>query len=141
MKGLDYWDRLKSLNMYSQERRRERYQIIFLWKVAQGLVQGYPVTFVQHQRLGRLMKLPPLCNTAPSAVKRARETSLQVKGAKLFNCIPRELRDTFTGTVEAFKAGLDRWLADIPDQPTVPGRQRPAASNSLLDQVQYKLQM
>ena len=33
--GLDYWERLSSLNMYSQERSRERYQIIFIWKVSQ----------------------------------------------------------------------------------------------------------
>ena len=83
------------------------------------------------------MQLAPLNNASPSAVKRAREASLQVKGAKLFNCIPRGLRDTFSGTAEQFKAGLDKWLADIPDQPTIPGRQRAAATNSLLDQVQY----
>ena len=34
MNGLDYWDRLSSLHLFSQERRRERYQIIFMWKVA-----------------------------------------------------------------------------------------------------------
>ena len=43
MDGLDYWDRLELLGMYSQERRRERYQIILLWKITQGLVQGYNV--------------------------------------------------------------------------------------------------
>ena len=37
----DYWDRLQALHLYSQERRRDRYRIIFLWKVGQGLVQGY----------------------------------------------------------------------------------------------------
>ena len=137
MSGLDYWERLASLRLYSHLRRRERYQIIFLWKVAQGLVQGYPATFVQNERRGRLMQLAPLNNASPAAVKRAREASLQVKGAKLFNCIPRALRDTFTGTTEQFKAGLDKWLADIPDQPTIPGRQRAAATNSLLEQVQY----
>ena len=83
------------------------------------------------------MLLAPLCHAAPAAVKKAKESSLQVKGAQLFNCIPRELRDTFTGTAEQFKAGLDKWLADVPDQPTIPGRQRAAVTNSLLDQVQY----
>ena len=38
MQSMDYWDRLSALGLYSQERRRERYQMIFLWKVAQGLV-------------------------------------------------------------------------------------------------------
>ena len=140
MNGLDYWERLHSLRLYSQERRRERYQIIFIWKVAQGLVQGYQATFLQSARRGRLMQLAPLCNKAPASVKNARESSLQVRGAKLFNCIPRELRDMSTGTPEMFKAGLDEWLSTIPDQPTVPGRQRAAASNSLLDQVQNILQ-
>ena len=135
MAGLDYWERLDSLSLYSQERRRERYQIIFLWKVAQGLVQGYKSTFVQSERRGRLMVLAPLCNQAPTAVKKAKESSLQVRGARLFNSIPREIRDTVTGTPEMFKSKLDEWLSTIPDQPTVPGRQRAATTNSLLDQV------
>ena len=141
MSGLDYWERLQALHLYSQERRRERYQIIFLWKVAQGLVHGYQATFVQSDRRGRQMQLAPLCNQAPSSVRKARESSLQVKGARLFNCIPRDLRDTSTGTPDQFKIKLDAWLSTIPDQPTVQGRQRVAASNSLLDQVQTVLQI
>ena len=139
MDGLDYWERLSTLSLYSQERRRERYQIIFLWKVAQGLVSGYHATFTQSERRGRMMVLPPLCHKAPApaAVRRARESSLQVKGAKLFNCLPRLLRDTLSGTPENFKANLDTWLARIPDQPTISSRQRAAPTNSLLDQIQY----
>ena len=37
---LDYWDHLKVLKLFSKERRRERYQIIFFWKIAQGLGGG-----------------------------------------------------------------------------------------------------
>jgi hypothetical protein len=77
---------------------------------------------------------------APSSVRKARESSLQVKGARHFNCIPRDLRDSSTGTPEQFKTKLDTWISTIPDQPTVPGRQRAAASNSLLEQVQTVLQ-
>ena len=132
---LDYWERLQALKLFSQERRRERYQIIFIWKIAQGLVQGYHPSFVQSDRRGRQMVLAPLCNRAAASVRNAREASLQVRGAKLFNCIPRELRDTFSGTTEQFKAKLDAWLETIPDQPTIPGRQRAAVTNSLLDQV------
>ena len=124
-----------SFKLNSKKRRRERYQIIFIWKVAQGLVQGYQATFITSERRGRKMQLAPLCNQAPASVRKARESSLQVKGARLFNCIPRELRDTSTGTSDQFKAKLDAWLSTIPDQPTVPGRQRAAASNSLLDQT------
>ena len=34
MSSLDYWDRLTALKLYSQEHRREWYQMVFLWKVA-----------------------------------------------------------------------------------------------------------
>ena len=61
------------------------------------------------------MQLASLRQAAPAAVKKAKESSLQVKGAQLFNCNPRELRDTFTGTAEQFKAWLDKWLANVPD--------------------------
>ena len=84
MLGKDYWERLQSLRLYSQERRRERYKIIFLWKVAQGLVQGYQVTFISNARRGRLMQVGSLCPKAPTSVKNAREASLKVRGAQLF---------------------------------------------------------
>ena len=135
MDGLDYWERLKSLHLYSQERRRERYRIIFLWKVAQGLVQGYKATFTNSPRRGRLMQVSPLFNKALASVKKAKEASLQVRGAQVFNIIPRALRDIIVGSPELFKSKLDEWLATIPDQPTIPDRPRAAASNSLLDQV------
>ena len=135
LEDLDYWDRLRELHLYSQERRRERYQIIFIWKCLQGLVQGYPINTIQSPRRGRLVAVPLLQNQAPSSVRKARESSLSVKGARLFNLIPRDLRDTNTGTVDQFKFRLDEWLAAVPDQPTIPGRQRAASTNSLLDQV------
>ena len=133
--GLDYWERLVSLGMYSQERRRERYQIIFIWKLSQGLVTGYHLPFQQNVRRGLLVDVPPMAAQSPAAVRKARESSLQVKGARLFNLAPKELRDMKTVTVDTFKAGLDAWLSDIPDQPTIPGRQRAALTNSLIDQV------
>ena len=40
IEGLDYWDQLKALRLYSQERWRERYMICFLWKLSPGLFDG-----------------------------------------------------------------------------------------------------
>ena len=76
-----------------------------------------------------------MAHRSPTAVKRAREASLQVKGARLFNLIPQDLRGISGVAVDTFKAALDDWLAGIPDQPTIPGRQRAALTNSLTDQV------
>ena len=44
LKELNYWDKLSNLRVYSQERRRERYQICFLRKLSQGLISGYLIT-------------------------------------------------------------------------------------------------
>ena len=135
MDGLDYWERLDKLRMYSQERRRERYQILFIWKLSQGLVTGYHLTFQQNVRRGLLVAVPPMATKSPTSVRRARESSLQVKGARLFNLVPRDLRDMTGVSVDSFKSRLDSWLTTIPDQPTTPGRQRAALTNSLIDQV------
>ena len=90
MDGLDYWERLEKLGMYSQERRRERYQILFIWKLSQGLVTGYHLTFQRNVRRGLLVAVPPMANKSPTSVRRARESSLKVKGARLFNLVPRD---------------------------------------------------
>ena len=132
---MDYWERLQALSLYSQERRRERYMIIFIWKVAQELVQGYTAPFTSSPRRGRVMEVSPLKRNGPASLRNAKESSLTVRGAQLFNAIPRALRDMTTGTPDQFKQMLDTWLSTIPDQPTIQGRQRAATSNSLLDQV------
>lgn len=121
--------------MYSQERRRERYQIIFVWKLSQGLVGGYSLPFQHSDRRGRTVLVPPIVSEAASPVKKAKESSIQVKGARLYNLLPKDLRDLQGVTVDTFKTSLDSWLSQIPDQPTVVGRQRAAATNSLIDQV------
>ena len=55
LENLDYWERLEKLQLYSQERRRERYMTKFLWKISQGLVKGYNVTFSNAGRKRRMI--------------------------------------------------------------------------------------
>ena len=136
MEGKDYMDRLSSLNMYSQERRRERYQVIFIWKIGQGLVHGYNLEFIHSDRRGRMVVPHLVPRRACASVRRARESSLAVKGARIFNLLPAWIRTLNGVSVDRFKSELDRFLSGVPDQPTCPGRQRAAASNSLLDQLQ-----
>ena len=140
MEGLDYWDRLRALNMFSQERRRERYFIIFVWKLAMGMVKGHRLDFVHSPRRGWLAVPKTICSTAPACVRKAREASLAVKGAALFNLCPRGLRDLASDHQDRFKCNLDAWLGSIPDQPTLSGQQRAALTNSLLDQVPMLVQ-
>ena len=72
---------------------------------------------------------------APSRVKKARERSLGVHGAHLFNLLLKTLRNENSGDFDLFKNHLDIFLANIPDQPTTTGLARVAVTNSLLDQV------
>ena len=108
----------------------------FIWKLSMGLVHGYHgIKFVHNVRRG--WEAVP-CNIragAPLAVRRAREASLANRGVALFNLMPQGLRDMATDHQDRFKSNLDAWLSEIPDQPTVPGLQRAAQTNSLLHQV------
>ena len=131
------WERFQALRLHSQERRRERYCIIFIWKVLQGNVRGYHIPSHQNPRRGRLDDPAKYPSHSLAPVCHAREASLTVHGAKLFNLVPRDIRDINTGTVDMFKGRLDAWLENIPDQPTTAGRQRAAATNSLIDQAAY----
>ena len=69
------------------------------------------------------MELPPFAVGCPASVRNALETSLRVKGARLYNLLPKELREQDGCSVESFKANLDTWLSIVPDQPTIPGIQ------------------
>ena len=73
-------------------------------------------------------KLYPIMSTA-------REKSIGVKGAMMFNLLPVHLRNSEHGDVEMFKNHLDIYLSNIPDQPTIGGLVRPAQTNSLLHQI------
>ena len=75
------------------------------------------------------------CKTAPTAVKRARESSIAVKGANIFNLLPVDIRNMNTDNVGTFKSNLDAFLSQVPDQPTLAGQARAAETNSLLHQI------
>ena len=135
LRGLNYWDKLKELGLQSQERRRERAQICFLWKLSQGLVDGYDVQWTWSERRGRMAVPSPLKLQAPAKVRSARERFLSVHGVKLFNLLPYHLRNENSGDFSLFKNHLDIFLQSVPDQPTCQGQPRAAQTNSLVDQI------
>ena len=73
--------------------------------------------------------------SAPTNVKKAKEASLTVKGAKLFNMLLLEIRNINSDKVEVFKRALDKYLTKIPDEPTIEEQGRAAETNSLLHQI------
>ena len=139
MRELNYWERLESLDLYSLERRRERYAIIYIWKILNNLVPnictgGDAVRAVVHVRRGKLCAVPPINNRSRASVRTRKEQSFSVRGPKLFNVMPRELRNCEDG-LGVFKGKLDRFLKKVPDKPSLPNYIQSAASNSLLDQL------
>ena len=55
MQSLEYSERLVSLKLYSLQRRRERYCIIYVWKIIEGLVPNFskPIVCFYSERRGR----------------------------------------------------------------------------------------
>ena len=86
------------------------------------------------ERRGLNCKIPNVQRTALQSIQTIKEESFLVYGPKLFNALPRDLRD-FTGNLDTFKSKLDTFLKNIPDKPALPHYRQSAASNSLIDQL------
>ena len=64
---------------------------------------------------------------------------MAIRGPRLFNELPKYLRNVTDVTVDTFKKKLDSYLVQLPDEPTVDGYygRRAACSNSLLDVIPH----
>ena len=140
MRQLSYWDRLKQLKLYSLERRRERYLIIYVWKMIRGLVPNFEEAGsiklqTESGRRGKLCEIPRRIPGSAHRVETLRENSLVVLGPRLFNCLPRDARD-WEGSLETFKEKVDTFLTTVPDKPTLPHYYQSAATNSIIHQLE-----
>ena len=64
-------------------------------KLSQGMVKGYNMEFSNSNgRRGRTAIPHKVILTGPSLVRKARESSIGVKGANIFNLLPVEIRNT-----------------------------------------------
>ena len=63
MRPLSYDERLKSLHLYSVQRRFERYIIIYIWKILESIVPNLsqPITCYFSDRRGHLCHLEHVC--------------------------------------------------------------------------------
>ena len=141
MEHLTYQERLEKLDLYSLERRRERYFIIYIWKILEGLVPNItknPILIYndRNSRRGRTCRIPPLVTRQGESLT-MRENSFTVRGPKLFNLAPKEVRNLTGVSLERWKRRVDAWLRTVPDEPSCPGTvcSREAQTNSLLHQA------
>ena len=138
--NLNYWERLEHLKLYSLERRRERYAIIYVLKILKMIVPNlqdneYKIVTYLNARKGLLCKIPPLQVRSLGRYKTLKDQSFAVRGPKLFNCVPMELRD-LSMSLDCFKANLDRFLSTIPDKPCLANYDgQNVDTNSIIHQV------
>ena len=130
---LSYWERLKKLNLMSLQRRRERYTIIQVWKICNGISPNSTnIRFYHHQRLGIKAEVPPLQTGAQKSISTKYFNSFGVRATRLWNTLPKEVNTA--ETLESFKVSLGRWLDRYPDTPPVKGY-RTQNGNSILEWV------
>ena len=101
--------------MFSTERRVERYRIIYMWKIIQGLVPNCGLIWGAQGRRGLLVQLPPLTGSR-TAIRSLRERSFMTEAPRLYNSLPSLIRE-HTGSILSFKRALDDLLSTVPDAP------------------------
>ena len=129
--NLNYWECLRKFKLYSLQRRRERYMIIYLWKIIEQLVPNVnnSISVTYNDRLGRKCKI---------CVHRNKLKSHQITGigVSLFNILPRYIRNITNKDIGSFKSTLDKYLLMLPDEPHILGYcGRRSTSNSLVDTI------
>ena len=115
IKHLNYWERLKTLKMYSLGRRIERYKILYIYKILNGSVQNCGIDWTQCNNSGTLIKEI----STKQYFTTLRENSFHYSAPRLFNKLPRVLRDDKISTLDEWKFKLDNIISKIPDQPAV----------------------
>ena len=128
VQALNYWERLKHLGLKSQERRIERYRIIYTWKCLEGLVPDCGIKSRHSERLGRSCEVEEICRKSSQRIQTLKEKSFKIDGPRLFNAMPKHMRNQTRCTVDEFKFKLDHSLQDVPDQPRTPNLE-PTAMN------------
>ena len=103
--------------MNSQERRMERYRVLYVWKILEGISPNCGLEATHNERRGREVRIPPI--KATGRILSLRESSFQVHGPRLFNSLPKALRNLQKISIDEFKAKLDQYLQTIPDEPKV----------------------
>ena len=128
VRHMSYWDRLKSLNLMSLQRRRERYMVLHMYKILNQLAPNdLSLQFHPTHRRGICCKIPPLVKNCKLKHQTAYDESFAVSGPKLWNLIPKTIKEK--PTLDSFKAALTKFIMTVPDNPPVPGI---ASQNSLV---------
>ena len=120
MQGLSYPEGLAVLKLYSLQRRRERYIILYVWKILECQVPNFspPIRSRTSDLRGRT------CIASHVGVGRLGTlayNSFRWRTIRMFNQLPLFLRNTTVCPVYSFKKKLDLYLSTVPGIPCRPG--------------------
>ena len=136
---LDYWERLEELKLYSLERRRERYMIIYAWQQLEGIKENIMKFDATRRGRGRLINSRVIPWTIPKKNRTRVHNAPARKMERLFNKLPAKMRNITGVTTETFKRKLDEFLQTVPDRPRLCDDKYISGSNtqtnSILDQI------
>lgn len=81
---VSYWERLKQLRLHSQERKREKCAVSYIWKILEGLVPYFGIESYTNSRMWCYCIVPKIL-TLPSGYRTRYCNSLAVKSPQVFN--------------------------------------------------------
>ena len=121
MRDCSYRDILSLLKLYSLQRRRERYCIMYdAWKIIEDLVANFtkPMVCTHSERRGSYGVVYHV-NIGRSGTRAY--NSLRWRAIILFNSLPKYIRCTTSCSVYSFKHTLDSYLTNTVNNLCVPG--------------------
>ena len=139
LQNITYWERLKSLGISSVGRRYQRYKCIYVWKIINGHTLNCGLNWTWDEKHGTLCKTKKI----GTYYQTQRSNSFQWIAPRLFNALPRSIRDS-KDSPDEFKKKINDFLTNIPDCPLtrdqIPVPMDPfdcTPSNSLIHWIQY----
>ena len=130
-KDSNCWERLKEMQLMSLQRRRERYIILFVWKILHNVTPNdVGMTFRNSTRNGTVAVVPSLTKGSSQRNQSLYDSSIAVLGPRLWNTVPSTIKslDKF----DNLKESLSVFLSKFPDEPPTQGYTC-SNSNSIVD--------
>ena len=120
MNDIPYHERLKSLGLYSLQRIRERYCIIYMWKIIEGLAPNLSNP-IKSTFSGRRDRSCVISHVNVGGVGTLVYNSFRWGSIRLFNSLPIHLLSISSCSVPTFMTQLDIFLGSVEDLPCLPG--------------------
>ena len=118
--------RLKEMWLSSIQRRHERYKILYIYKIKEGLVPNLPAHPLKLESFALQFRYNPRTGTTcilPNhkqyhlPANTARKSSFALTASKLWNCLPACISNISKLPLHIFKRKLDKFLDIFPDEP------------------------